>query len=169
MTFSIRTIRTLILAALFSVALAVSSVASARPPLSTLTQATTATPMDSSQPVKLEFGKAFETLFDGADLYAAYFQFKGKANQLIDVTVDKTAGTFAYTVRVISQSDVDLAYLGGTFVESLKTTVKLPQDGNYRITVTADKPGAGDLEKGTVKVLVDEAKKPVPAAATATK
>jgi hypothetical protein len=160
-----KSIRTLTLAAVFAVTLGVSGVVAAQPPRPVAVQAGTPTPIDSSAPVKLELGKPFETYFDGQDLYSAYFQFSGKANQLIEVTLEKTKGSFGITAYVSSQNDVELADIHGAFLDSASVTVKLPQDGNYKIQIQSDKPGAGDLEPGSLKVTVSEKKKAAPAAA----
>ena len=157
-----KSLRTLVLAAVFAATLGVSGVVAAQPSVPLAIQAATPTPIDSGTPVKLEMGKPFETYFDGQDLYAAYFQFSGKANQLVEVTVEKTKGSFGFTAYISSQNDVELAQVSGTFIDSATVAVKLPQDGNYKIQVHSDKPGAGDLEPGTVKVTVGE-KKATPA------
>ncbi len=168
MNKAIRSVRTLVLAAAFAATIGVSGVVAAQPIRPIAMQAVTPTPIDSGTPVKLEPGKAFETYFDGQDLYIAYFQFAGKANQVMLVTVEKTKGNFGFTAYISSQNDVQLAEVSGEFIDAAAVAVKLPQDGNYKIQVKSEKPGSGDLEPGTVKITVSEKKVAVPAAASPT-
>ncbi len=161
-----RSFRTLSLITIFVLALCVTGFASAQPAKVAALQAT-ATPIDPGQVVKLDFGTAVTTPLNKDDVSYRYFSFKGKANQLVTVTVQKLTGNLGLKIDVRSQSDADLIYGGGDFFEASTLTVKLPQDGNYRVNLIESDPGAGDFEAGTVSVMVAEAK-PV-AAATATK
>ncbi|MCC7447273.1 MAG: PPC domain-containing protein [Anaerolineae bacterium] len=128
-----------------------------------------ATPIDPGEPLPLQAGKAATSPLDNDAIPYRTFSFSGKANQVVAVTVQRTAGNFGFQVHINSQSDVELAEANSTFAEAITFTIKLPQDGNYRIRVSSSDPGSGDFEAGTVSVTVGDAPKPAtPAATTAT-
>ena len=127
------------------------------------------TPINPDEPVKITLGpEGGTTPIDNENLSYRVFSFSGKANQLVQVTIQRTAGNFSFHAYISSQSDVQLAEADGDFLESATLVVKLPQDGNYRIRVNSGNPGAGDFEKGSVSVSAAEAKPMAAATAAAT-
>jgi hypothetical protein len=112
--------------------------------------------IDPSIPVKLDINKAATTPLDDDAIGFRVFTFKGKANQILSVTVQRITGNLSTDITINSQSDTELAHAGGYFAESITLTVRLPQDGNYTIRVSHDIPGAGDFAAGSVSVLVSD-------------
>ncbi len=121
------------------------------------TEAATAAPIDPDQPVALTLGKAATTPLDQNDVPHRIFTFKGKADELISVSVSVLSGNMSYDVTVNDQSSSEIAKANGSFVVASMFTIKLPQDGNYTVRVTADDPGAGDFAAGSVSVLAAQA------------
>ncbi len=150
----------LALVLLFGLLLSATGFAAARPaivPGAQATTAATATVIDPEAEVKLEMGKAVTTPLDQDAVPHRYFTFKGQANKMAVVTVQKLKGNLSFKLSVTSQGSQEVGYAGGQFIETSTLIVKLPMDGNYSISVSADKPGAGDFEAGEVSVVVNDA------------
>jgi hypothetical protein len=114
-----------------------------------------ATPIDYDTPVALEMGKAATTPLGGDVPYRNY-TFKGKANQYVEIVTQKVGGNMSLRVRLFDQSDSELATLWGGYMEKVVLTTKLPQDGKYKLVIESGDPGGGDLEAGSVSVMVSE-------------
>ena len=114
--------------------------------------------IDPNEPLKLDINKAATTPLDDNLIPYPTLSFKGKANQILSITVQRVTGNLSTDVTITSQTDTELARASGYFAESITLTVKLPQDGNYTIRITHDTPGSGDFEAGTVSVLVSDGK-----------
>lgn len=129
------------------------------------TPAETATPIDPEQPVALTLGTATTSPLDNDQVPYRYFTFKGKANELVNVTLQLLTGNLSFKLYVNNQAGDEIGYGEGDFVTSMVLTLKLPQDGNYQLQVKSADPGAGDFAAGTFSILVAD----VPAAATPAK
>jgi hypothetical protein len=168
MRTSIRSFRTLSLTLAFFVTLGIASFASAKPsqsPNQQATEAATATPIDPETVVPLTLGKAFTSPIDADNVTYRYLSFKGKANELVNVTVSVLTGNMSFKFKAFTQGGDEIAYSEGTFVTTNTATIKLPQDGNYKIEVDKADPGSGDFAAGTISVLVNDAPAATPAAA----
>jgi hypothetical protein len=167
---SVRSFRTLSLALAFFVTLGIASFASAKSsqsPNLQATEAATATPIDPETIVPLTLGTAFTSPLDADAVTYRYASFKGKANELVNVTVSILTGNMSFKFKVFNQGGDEIAYAEGTFVTSNTATIKLPQDGNYKVEIDKADPGSGDFAAGTVSVLVNDA--PVATAVATTK
>jgi hypothetical protein len=114
------------------------------------------TPIDIDTPIVLTLGKSETTPLDNEAVGYRNFGFAGKANQVVTVSVQQLTGNLSFYVSLLDQSDDELANASGKFLQLVTLTVKLPQDGNYRIRVDQRDPGAGDFAAGSVSVTVNE-------------
>jgi len=156
------TFRTFSLAAALALTLGLGGYASAHSAISSgtmqqATEAATATPIDPDQPVALTLGQAATSPLDKDNVPHRIFTFKGKANELVNLTVKVTSGNMAYDVTLSSQNGDELGKESGGFIVASMLTVKLPQDGNYTFRIDADDPGSGDFAPGNISVMVADA------------
>ena len=113
----------------------------------------TATPIDISVVVPLTFGIEAQSPLDDQNIYQRQFKFKGKANQLMTITTAVLTGNMSLNVYVEDQAGGQIANVSGKFITTSQFTLKLPQDGNYIITVNHADPGSGDFQAGTFSVV----------------
>jgi hypothetical protein len=130
------------------------------------TAAETATPIDPSQPVELTIGQLFISPLDNDQVPYRMFTFKGKANEVVNVSVRVLTGNLSTQLYTKNQAGDQIGYAEGSFVSAMALTVKLPQDGNYQLQVQHADPGAGDFAAGTFSVGVSDVP---PATGTPTK
>ena len=116
--------------------------------------ANTPTPIDVSVPVLLTSGVETQSPLDNDAIYQRQFKFKGTANQLVTVTTRILSGNMSLNISVTDQADAQIASIEGKFITTSQFTLKLPQDGNYLITISHADPGSGDFEAGTIAVSV---------------
>ncbi len=164
----------LVLALLLTVGVAGLASAQSNPPQQPVahfqaTQAATVEPtaVNVDEPVPLDIGKSATTPIDEDLMQYRIYVFNGKANQIVNVAVQRMTGNFALDIAVRSQSDVDLARAYGDWTEGMSLTVRLPQDGKYTVRINHSNPGAGDFKAGSVSISLTEAQ--ATAAPTASK
>ncbi len=116
------------------------------------------TQVNVDEPVPLDIGKSATTPIDEDLMQYRIYVFNGKANQVVNVSVQRMTGNFALDISVVSQSDNELARAYGNWTEGMSLTVRLPQDGKYRVRINHSTPGAGDFQAGTVSISLAEAK-----------
>jgi hypothetical protein len=166
----IRSFRLVSVTAAFALTLGLTGWVSAQPvsqaplALQTTAAAVTPTPVDVSVPVVLTSGVEAQSPLDNDQVYQRQFKFKGTANQLVTVTTRILTGNMSLNVSVIDQASAEIASIQGKFITTSQFTLKLPQDGNYVITISHADPGSGDFEAGTIAVSVAPASTGQPAA-----
>ena len=117
----------------------------------------TATPIDPNAVVKLTIGTEFTSPLDKDVVINRILSFKGQANHRMTVTIKLLTGNMSVKAYVNTQTDTEIGYAEGIFVDTMSLTLKLPQDGNYTIKVVPGDPGAGDFAAGTFSVVVNDA------------
>jgi len=167
MSVNFRSFRIVSLAAALAITVGIGSLASAQdlPARQALQDTPAPTEVDIDTALPLTIGTAVTTPLDKDIYFHRNFTFNGKANDLMIVTATHLTGNYGFDLTVTSQNDVTLASATGGFMVIGTLTVKLPQDGNYKIRVDIIDPGAGDSAAGTLSVVVNPWK--APAAATA--
>jgi len=156
----IRSFRLVSVAAAMALTLGLTGWVSAQPAshdvaaLQAATVSFTPTPIDVSIPVPLTMGQEAQSPLDNDTVYQRIFKFKGTANQLVTVTSRIITGNLSLGISITDQAGAEIANMNGKFVMTSQLTLKLPQDGNYTITVSKADPGSGDFAPGTIGVSV---------------
>ncbi len=170
MRSSFRSFRTISLSLALLLTLSAVTFASAkssRAPTLQATEAATATPIDPEQKVALKIDTPYTSPLNADSMTYRYFTFKGKANALVNVTVNILTGNMAFHLKINNQSGEQIGSVEGGFITAVSTTLKLPQDGNYGIEIDKADPGSGDFAAGTFSIVVNDAPPAPTAAATA--